>query len=675
VLDLLDSVGSERPLLVCIDDAERLDGPSLELLSALPDLAPTLPVYLVFASAPASLPARRRRSLHLAPLSAVDSRRLADRLCASTGYEVRASSLDWCVGVASGNPGHLELLLKHVAALRDTPSIPPSLIALLDEQVQSLPPAARHVLQACAAIGSECHPEVIAALTGLSGYELLSVLESLVLQGLVTDSEHGIACRSSLVAEHIAGSTAHTVKCLLNRRAAEHLEQCIQNDFAPQAMAWRIADHWQAAGDRSRSLHWRKVCWQQLLSIGQPIAAAESIRAQIACSTSIQERAHLLELLAEALRHAADTRAQLVVLEDRAALSDRIGDTAASKLALAADVTEARYFIFDDTSQLLPELRALLQSPALDEERRLRIARVLVVTADNVLSEPLAREALEAVPANPRTTNALSLALQVKIIYHAVFGDRNTAIELADLLLAVVRKQELSDSLVTSYLAATLAIRVVDAREVDLALLPALYERCTAASMLGAAIRVSGRLGTMLHEDGALDEARRWCDRTTEHVMRTGAQRLSTDNHTLSVDLALADGNVALARQLIERAPEQFPMYASPKWRNAYNVYNTRVGQYERQDPISPERLQVLLDWHHTAKRFGRHDDHMEVLWSALHDAGRREEASVTLREYLLHSRRESRPCIYALRMRTVADPIWGELRTSFETNTKLPTA
>jgi hypothetical protein len=70
-----------------------------------------------------------------------------------------------------------------------------------------------------------------------------------------------------------------------------------------------------------------------------------------------------------------------------------------------------------------------------------------------------------------------------------------------------------------------------------------------------------------------------------------------------------------------------------------------------------------LLDWHDIAKRFGRHDDHMEVLWSALSEAGRRAEASSTLSEYVLHSRRESRPCIYALRMRTAADPFWAEAR------------
>lgn len=661
LLDLLDSVCAERPILVCIDDADFVDRPSLEHLSALPHLAPQLPAFFVFASAQMAELPLRRRGLHLAPLSTEDSTRLAGYLCASTDGGVRGALLDWCVSVASGNPGHLELLLRHAAALRDAPTVPPSLLSLLDEQLQSLPAAARHALQACAIVGAECRAEVISALTGLAGYELLSVLETLVSHGLVTDTPHGIACRSALISDRVTRATSHAVKSLLSRRAAEHLEQCVSGEPASQAMSWRIADHWRAAGDRARSLHWRRVCWDHVLALGQPIAAAESIRAQLADAQSLQERARLLELLAEALRQAGDTRAQLLVLEERATLSDSVGDDALARVTLAANVAEARYLSFDDTSKLLPELRALLRAPSLDEERRLRIARVLVVTADNMLSESLAREAVNALPDNPQTTNTLSLSLQVRSIYHAVFGDKRAAVELSDLLLAVADSQELCHSLVTSYLTATLAIRVVGDSKADILLLPRLYERCVAASMLGAAIRIAGRLGSMHHEDGELDEARMWCARTSELVARTGATRVSTDYLTLRIDLALADGNLEMARQLIAQAPEQFPMYGSPKWSNAYNAYKIRVEQYEGRTCLDPERLQMLIDWHRTAKCFGRHDDHMEVLWTALRGSARPEEASEALREYVLHSRRELRPCIHVLRTRTATDPFWGD--------------
>jgi hypothetical protein len=349
----------------------------------------------------------------------------------------------------------------------------------------------------------------------------------------------------------------------------------------------------------------------------------------------------------------------LQVLEERSALSDRIGDNNSTRLALAADTADARFNIFDDTSKLLPELRSLLRAPLLDEDRRLRIARIWIVTADNLLDAQLAREALDAVPSTPRTTSAASVGLEIKLIYHATFGDPRTAVELADTLHAIASKKELSPSQVVSHLTASLALRIVDSRQMETALFEQLYQRCVGASMMGVAIRIAARMGSMLHEDGEIEAAMTWCARATELIEQCGIQRKSTEYLTLRTDLALHTGDIALARRLIELAPSQFPMYSSPKWSNAHHVYQTRVEQHEGRHRISPERLERLLSWHRTARHLGRHDDHMEVLWTALCDDGRDEEASELLHEYLARSRRERRPCIYALRTRTAKDPAW----------------
>jgi DNA-binding SARP family transcriptional activator len=663
ILDLLDSVSSERPLLICIDDSENLDSASRSHLATLPQLAPALPVYFVIAGThSASMGAFSGRLVQLGPLTVTHSHELAETLCTLGGYALTSPSLEWSIGAAAGNPGHLELLLRHVSTLADTPSAPPSLISLLTERLQSLSASARHALQACAVYGTECRPEHISALTGLEGYELLVILEKLVLHGVAIDSETGLSCRSSLIAELVSRSTTPAVRCLLHRRAAEFLERLADTEPMSQALAWRIADHWHAAGSRVRSLHWRQVCWQQLLSIGQPIAAADSIRLQLASSTSAAERAGLLDILAQSLRQASDARGQLSVLAERNSLSAAVGDGIPTRLALTADIAEARYSLFDDTTQLLPDLRALLGASDLDEERRLRIGKVLMVTADNMLSETLAREALTAVPQSPCSTHSLLLSLQIRVIYHAVFGDHATASGLADSLIAVASKLALSQAQVASYLTAALALRLVDTRSCDLALLEPLYHRSLDASMFGAAIRIAGRLGSMLHEDGDLEGAQIWCARTTQLLATSGAQRAPTDYLTLGVDLALADGNVQLARELIGRAPRQFPMIASPKWSNAYLVYRTRVHQFETTRPLAADHLQALLTWHDAAKHLGRHDDHVEVLWTALTRAGRTEEASSLLWSYLTESRRERRPCIFALRTRASADPAWARL-------------
>jgi hypothetical protein len=71
------------------------------------------------------------------------------------------------------------------------------------------------------------------------------------------------------------------------------------------------------------------------------------------------------------------------------------------------------------------------------------------------------------------------------------------------------------------------------------------------------------------------------------------------------------------------------------------------------------EMLVRLLQYHERAKRFGRHDDHMQVLWSALRAVGRAADASRLLRNYLRSERRERRACRYLLRLITIDDPEW----------------
>ena len=198
--------------------------------------------------------------------------------------------------------------------------------------------------------------------------------------------------RASRAAVHCSRSGSgirrlRVVRMLFHRRAALYLEGVGDAARSSQATTWRIADHWHAAGDRSEALKWRRACWRHLLSIGQPMAAADSIRSYLPNSVSDAERAALLDDLIHALQHASDAKGQLSALRDRSALSDRVGDGSATRVRLAADTAEARFLGHEDTTLLLPELQALLVSTELDEMRRLRAAKALMIAADSLLDE------------------------------------------------------------------------------------------------------------------------------------------------------------------------------------------------------------------------------------------------------------------------------------------------
>jgi hypothetical protein len=662
IVDLLGAVSSERPLLICVDDADQLDDSSRDLLASLPDLSPCLALLLVAAGNRASrLPNRRNRTTRLGPLSRDSALALARFISGRASRSARIETLYWCVDSAAGNPGHLDLLVRHTASLGDTPAAPPDLIALLDSRIDSLSVAAKHALQACVVFGAECSPATIEALTGLAGYELLLSLESLVEAGVAIDSEHGISCRSSLLAERVRYSMTPVVSKLLHRRAAAYLVGARHADWTSQATTWRIADHWLAAGDRAEALKWRRACWRHLLSIGQPMAAADSIRSYLPHSACDGERAALLDDLIHALQHGSDIEGQLSALSERVGLSDLIGDNSATRVRLAADTADARVLSYDDTTLLLPELQALLMSTELDGMRRLRAAKALIIAADNMLDEVLAKKVYDALPRRALSTAESLLKDQVELIFHAVFGDREVAITLAESLILTAEKQELSHAAVSAQLTAALALRIVDYKALDISRLERLFDKCLASSMYEAALRTSTRIGSFVYDEGAIDLALLWSERASALVARTGVQRLIPDYLTLQIDLALERADVLLAQRLLDSAPHTCPLYAARRFSHAYFVYQLRVAQHGSAAPTSNQDIQRLMEWHDRTKHLGRHDDAMQVLWSSLWRAGNYAEASSLLRDYLFYARRERRKVSHMLLTRTSEDPIWSE--------------
>jgi hypothetical protein len=666
VVDLFDSVASERPLLICIDDADYLDNASRELLASLPELAASVRVLVVVAGTRVNhLPRNRDLMVRIGPLAAHHSQRVAQLICERISYSPERATLEWCIEAAAGNPSHLDLLLRHSASERTTATPPPDLVALLMSRLEALPSPSRHVLQACVVFGTDCNPATIGALTGLDGYELLLTLEALVEAGIVTDNPDGIACRSSLIADRVRHSTTPVVRALLHRRAALFLEQTDATN-ASQATMWQIADHWQAAGNKTNALQWRRKCWQQLLSIGQPVAAAESIAQHLEQSSSDMESAELLDAMILAFQHAYDTRGQITALTKRSALSDRVGDNLAARLRIAADFADARLSNHEDMVSLLPELQTLLASEELDEMRRLRTAKVLMITADSLFDEHLARKAHLALPRRLHTLSAELLRDQVEAIYHASYGDLDVAASIAHRLETVACKLDLSPITIAGQITATLANHIAGRLPASTDNLEQLFQRCLSASMHDAAMRTSVRIGSISFDAGLVDTASYWFKRATQLIAEGGIERPGGDYWSLQLDLALEHGDFAIARSAIDIMPQQTPVNSSARAAREYLVYRVYV-ELSAGGMASEADIQRLINWHQRVKHLGRHDDHMQVVWMALWRSGRCTEASDLLRDYMLISRRERRPYGPAFRSRTAADEIWTELSATDE--------
>jgi hypothetical protein len=279
--------------------------------------------------------------------------------------------------------------------------------------------------------------------------------------------------------------------------------------------------------------------------------------------------------------------------------------------------------------------------------------------ADLLVDSRLAREALDAIPETPLSTSSTLIAHQVRAIYHAVFGDPASAAQYSERLQALATTHELSALSVSALLTAELARRMTAPTPMSLDVLTILYDRCTAASMYDAALKVSARIGSILMEQGSIDSAARWSACGDALVRQGELKRQVVDYVTLKLDFALLNGDQQLARELLEEIPVRCPIYTSPKWRMEYLAYRVRAYAHESRLRDADKLLEEMLAWHTRVRHLGRHDDFMLALWMLLRRHERDQEASRLLAEYLASYRRERVPCSYVLRTHTARDSAW----------------
>jgi DNA-binding SARP family transcriptional activator len=663
VTDLFDSVLSEQAIALILDDAEHLDEASLALLNDLRRRLTARPCLLILVSrAPNVARLVGAATIRLGPLGIPELRDLAGAVAVSLGRSQSSDGLERSVSLAAGNPGHLRLLLLDKGPPRGDSRVPNDLIAAIDARVGTLSPKALHLLQSCAVFGAPVSADAARQLTGLRGYSLLSGMQELEDAALVASGPDGTQCASTLIEERVRMGVTPSVAALLHHRAAQLLvRKSIAMGITSQAISWTIAEHWTKAGEAAAALHWRQRCWQQLLRIGQPLSAVEGIRFALAQSSSPKERAELLTLLAAALRGLGDFLSLTQVIEERIALSNEVDDPTEVKTTLAFDLLEAKEVGSLDLNSPLVVLQGYVANPQLDPVLRLRAARLLMIGADHSFDHPIAESTFETCrDIHPSSPSAELLQLLSLVIYHTSFGDRSQGIECAQRLLDVATRTEPSWGRIAALRAHSIAHRVMSPAPAPYETLETAFRECTDYGVQGAPIIIAGLLATYLFDDGEIADAKRWGDTLNGLVATHPRREYTPDFFACQIDLALHDGDIAQAQELVSAFAARAPQSPRPRLRRELLVYKARVDQFAGLRTAEAD-LAELWRLHTLGQSSSRHDDNVEVLWVAFHERGMVEQASLILSEYLLRSRREVRRCNYWLRTRTARDLAWTD--------------
>jgi DNA-binding NarL/FixJ family response regulator/tetratricopeptide (TPR) repeat protein len=238
VQELLDGLAVGRPLLLALDDLHWADEASLEVVASLLRRPPDGPVLLACAFRPAPAPpflesaiaaAERERRAERIDLGPLTPEAAAELLAPIPEPSVR----DAVFRVSGGNPFYLSQLarfaIRHPVPRGDvrlldtlTLGVPQSVMSMLAEEVRSLPPGSRRVLEAAAVAGEPFEPDVAAEIGEVSEAEVGGALDDLLARDLVraTDVPRHFRFRHPLV-----------------RRAV----------YAHAGGGWRLAAHGRAA--------------------------------------------------------------------------------------------------------------------------------------------------------------------------------------------------------------------------------------------------------------------------------------------------------------------------------------------------------------------------------------------------------------------------------------------
>ena len=648
ILDVLDAVLSEGPLVIHVDDAHQLDAQSQAILQDAMRTHGGRPLLLLFTMRPPeSSDAERFARLlsasathDLLPLSDESCDLLVHRFCALHEESLDPSTRERIIQLSGGNPFFLVELLKHRSDLV-TDDLPITVQALLEDRLGRLSPTALTVLRAAAVLGLSSSVERLHRMVERNTSDVLGALTELHAAGMLSSADSGTNCRHDTIREAVLERTPTAARVLLHRRAARTLGREALKEGGV-ALLWDCVHHWRSAGSARNGVRLALVLAKRLLGLGLAKDAIAVLQdAETKASESL-DRMHALSGQAKAARMLRQWDHLRTSLKRWRQVHVEAGAALPTHSSMELLGFEAHFYCADTFCTLPASITDCVMSNTASIRHRLAAATLALIQADNHGDELAARLIHDAVRGLEPTTDRQRIdSLTIDAVFQASFGDASRLPSvLADLVELTRRVQH-------PVLRAILLRRSAWglclfgprplARDVLLEAI-SVFERLALAGQLTSCLE---HLCIMDLQEADYSSVERNLSRIQELGTESPEFYAHAVEYEIRVRLAFETGSLDPMNGFTVSRTTLAPFRRAPRAR--LNIAALELGEHllrGSEDSIE-ESLTVVQQLQPPLRNRCDHDFVVAAVASAFSRLGRRVEASSVLDDYFINSRRE----------------------------------
>jgi len=648
LIDLLDAVSHEQPVVLIIEDAEWLDRASWTCIRALSRWALKHRALAILTSARADLARQfdladdvQPRVMRLHPLDDLASRTLVQRAIAGSSRAQNESFIEWCVARGGGNPFVLTELALRAECDAEPFRAPAALERLAAERIGKLGDVPLRILQAIAVLGLSSSTQRVEELLGVSRMALLDGLDALGDAGMIGADRDRIVLRHRLTEEAALERLSQPARQLLHRRAAELLDRDQSADDTG-ALAGECAAHWQYAGEHTRAIELLTGTATRLTRLGMPIEAARLYERAARMATSHPDKVHHLTARAHALFLGADWEPFVHVAAELESLQRHAHAPADNHDDTELELSLAKWRLGSDRRDLLSDATRCAAAANASTSHRLAAAAWALMLADNLCDERAAASVMRASAsalAQPDAGEAPAACLQM--VYHTAIGTPPTGLEAARRLIDAQLAAP-DDGNKARYLShASAALRLCGA--------PVAEARQAAASALEIAQRLglaayaapaANQITLTFLADGDTKTAGAWFEKALWLMERSADTLGRSTILSNGAEIALRERRLDDAERLITESENAVGHARSPRSDVRLISCRWRLRLLHGDAEPTDHDLMALAHLHRRTRKANGQDFSTAVLVELLLLRGRRNNAARLLADYLNRFRR-----------------------------------